>query len=175
LKNLPAASAAADEASDFQAGKRQIITQATAMARPNGGRLKTIGMRSPRIVLPSNPGCCADPSAGNPQPTEENFLMKPIRSMPLLVAIAIISGLIIVVTQLRLHGFVSLRTGQLAAYSTICLNAVIAILGFWTQHSTAWAAYLLVSFLTLFLIGAATPIGGLWILMVVILDSLAHG
>jgi hypothetical protein len=101
--------------------------------------------------------------------------MQPIRSKPLIVAIIVISVAIAVVTAVGHYESWSLRTRQIAGYSAFALNAIIAILGFWTRYRAAWAAYLVVSFLALFFIGVATPIGGLWILMVVIFDTLAHG
>jgi len=100
--------------------------------------------------------------------------MKPIRSKPLIVAVVVIGVAIIVVTQLGHYWLWSLPTRQIVGYSAFGLNTVIALLGLWTRHRAAWAAYLGVSVLAMFLIGVATPIGGLWILMVVIFDTLTH-
>ena len=100
--------------------------------------------------------------------------MKSIRSKQLILAVIVISVVIAVVSQLGHYGQWPLRTRQIAGYSAFVLNCAIAILGFWTPERAAWAAYLGVSVLAMFLIGVATPIGGLWILMVVIFDTLAH-
>jgi hypothetical protein len=100
--------------------------------------------------------------------------MKPIRSTPLMVAVIVISVAIIAVSQLGHHGSWSLPTRQIAGYSAFGLNCVIAILGFWTRHRAAWVAYLVVSVVTFFLISASTPLSGLWILLVVVFDSLSR-
>ena len=100
--------------------------------------------------------------------------MKPIRSTPLMVAVIVISVAIIAVSQLGHYGSWSLPTRQIAGYSAFGLNCVIAILGFWTRHRAAWVAYLVVSVVTFFLISASTPLSGLWILLVVVFDSLSR-
>ena len=101
--------------------------------------------------------------------------MKSVSSKQLILAVIVISVVIEIVSQLGHYGLVSLRTHQIAGYSAFGLNAVVGILGFWTPDRAAWAAYLGVSVLAMFLIGVATPIGGLWILMVVIFDWLSQG
>jgi hypothetical protein len=101
--------------------------------------------------------------------------MRPIRSKPLIVAVIVISVAIIAVTQLGHYASWSLRTRQVAGYSAFGLNAVTAILGFWTPDRAAWAGYLAVSVLAFFLLSVATPLNSLWILMVVGYDWLSHG
>jgi hypothetical protein len=100
--------------------------------------------------------------------------MKQIRSKPLIVAIIAISIAIIAVTQFGQHEHWSLQSRQIAGYSAFGLNCVIAILGFWTRHRAAWVAYLVVSVATFILISASTPLSGLWILLVVVFDSLSR-
>jgi hypothetical protein len=105
--------------------------------------------------------------------------VKPRRSKPLVVAVIAISVAMIILTRglaaLRHDGLVSLQAQQILGFSAFGVNAAISILGFWTPHRAAWAAYLVVSVLAFVLIGAATPLTGLWILLVVAYDSLAHG
>jgi hypothetical protein len=98
--------------------------------------------------------------------------MKQIRSKPLIVAIIAISIAIIAVTQFGQHEHWSLRSRQIAGYSAFGLNCAIAILGLWTRHRAAWVAYLLVSVAALVLISASTPLSALWILLIVLFDSL---
>jgi hypothetical protein len=104
----------------------------------------------------------------------KNYPMKPIRSKPLIVAVIVISAAIIAVTQLAEYASWSLRTRQITGYSAFGLNCVIAILGFWTRHRRAWMVYLVVSVATFFLISASTPLSGLWILLIVVFDSLSR-
>jgi hypothetical protein len=101
--------------------------------------------------------------------------MKPIRSKPLIVAVIVITVVIAILSQLGHHESWSLRTRQIVGYSAFGLNAVTAILGFWTPDRAAWAAYLAVSALALFLLSVATPLNSLWLLMVVAYDWLSHG
>jgi hypothetical protein len=101
--------------------------------------------------------------------------MKPIGSKQLILAIIVVSVVIGLVSELGHYAQLSLVTRQIAGYSAFGLNAAIAVLGFWTPDRAAWAAYLGVSVLAMFLIGVATPVGGLWILMVVIFDWLTQG
>ena len=99
--------------------------------------------------------------------------MNSIRSKPLIVAIIVISVVIAIVSELGHYGLGwSLRTRQIAGFSAFGLNAVVAILGFWTPERAAWAAYLGVSVLAFFLLSVATPLNSLWILMVVVFDWL---
>jgi hypothetical protein len=100
--------------------------------------------------------------------------MKPIHSKPLLAAVIVISAAIIAVTQLAHDASWSLQTRQTAGYLAFVFNCVIAILGFWTRHRAAWVVYLIVSVAMLFLISASTPLSGLWILLIVVFDSLSH-
>jgi hypothetical protein len=100
--------------------------------------------------------------------------MKSIHSKPLIVAVIVISAAIIAATQLAQYASWSLPTRQITGYSAFGLNCVIAILGFWTRHRTTWMVYLIVSVVTFFLISASTPLSGLWILLVVLFDSLSH-
>jgi hypothetical protein len=101
--------------------------------------------------------------------------MKPIRSKPLVVTVIVISIVIAVLSQLGHYGWATLRVRQIEGFSAFGLNAVTAILGFWTPERAAWAAYLAVSVLALFLLSVATPVNALWILMVVAYDWLSHG
>jgi hypothetical protein len=101
--------------------------------------------------------------------------MKQIRSKPLVLAIIAICVAIIVVTWLGQYGSRSLRTHQIAGYSAFGLNCAIAIFGFWTRQRAAWAAYLVVSVAVFILISASTPLSGLWIMTVVLFDSLSQG
>jgi hypothetical protein len=98
--------------------------------------------------------------------------MKQIRSKPLMVAAVVISVAIIAVSQLGHYQSWSLPTRQIAGYSAFGLNCAVAILGFWTPHRAAWGAYLVVSVATFVLISASTPLSGLWILLIVLFDSL---
>ena len=102
--------------------------------------------------------------------------MNSIRSKPLIVAIIVISFVIAIVSQLGHYGWGwSLRTRRIAGFSAFGLNAVVAILGFWTPERAAWAAYLGVSVLAFFLLSVATPLNSLWILWVVVFDWQSHG
>jgi hypothetical protein len=102
--------------------------------------------------------------------------VNSIRSKPLIAAIIVISVVIAIVSQLGHYGWGwSLRTRQIAGFSAFGLNAVVAILGFWTPERAAWAAYLGVSVLAFFLLSVATPLNSLWILWVVVFDWLSHG
>ena len=94
----------------------------------------------------------------------------------MIVAIIVISVVIAIVSELGQYGLLgSLRTRQIAGFSAFGLNAVVAILGFWTPERAAWAAYLGVSVLAFFLLSVATPLNSLWILWVVVFDWLSHG
>jgi hypothetical protein len=102
--------------------------------------------------------------------------VNSIRSKPLIVAIILISVVIAIVSELGHYGLLgSLRTRQIAGFSAFGLNAVVAILGFWTPERAAWAAYLGVSVLDFFLLSVATPLNSLWILWVVVFYWLSHG
>jgi hypothetical protein len=101
--------------------------------------------------------------------------MKPIRSKPLIVAVIVISVAIIAITQFGQDGSWSLRTRQIAGFSAFGLNAAVALLGCWTQYRAGWVAYLVASLAFMFLIGAATPPSGLWLLTRVLFDSLSRG
>jgi hypothetical protein len=131
-------------------------------------------MRSSQFALPSNLECYADPRPGYSQ-QRRPLPMRPIRSKPLIVAVIVISVVIAILSQLGHYASWSLRTRQIAGYSAFGLNAVTAILGFWTPDRAAWAAYLAVSVLAFFLLSVATPLNSLWILMVVAYDWLTHG
>jgi hypothetical protein len=98
--------------------------------------------------------------------------MNPIRLKPLIVAIVAVSVAIIAVTELGHYASWPLRTRQIAGYSAFALNCMIAIRGFWTQYRAAWVAYLVVSVAAFILISASTPLSALWILLVVVFDSL---
>jgi hypothetical protein len=100
--------------------------------------------------------------------------MTPIRSKPLVMAVLVITLVIAVLSQLGHDGSWSLPSRQIAGYSAFVFNCVIAIVGFWTRHGAAWVAYLVVSVATFLLISASTPLSGLWILLVVLFDSLLH-
>jgi hypothetical protein len=132
-------------------------------------------MRSNEFAVPLSGGCYADGPSGDWQTTEEDCPMKPIRSKPLIVAVIVISVVIAIVSHLGHDASWSLRMRQIAGYSAFGLNAVAAILGFWTPDRAAWAAYLAVSVLAFFLLSVATPLNSLWILMVVAYDWLSHG
>jgi hypothetical protein len=101
--------------------------------------------------------------------------MTPIRSKPLIVAVIAISVAIVVVTHLGIYGSWSLRTRQIAGFSAFGLNILMAVLGCWTRHRTGWIIYLVISIAVMFLIGEATPLSGLWLMTVVLIDSLSRG
>jgi hypothetical protein len=98
-----------------------------------------------------------------------------MRSKPLLMAVLVISVVIFILSQLGHYGLGSLQTRQIEGFSAFGLNAVVAILGFWTPERAAWVAYLGVSALAFLLLSVATPLNSLWILMVVVFDWLSHG
>jgi hypothetical protein len=98
--------------------------------------------------------------------------MTPIHSKPLIVAVIVISVAIIAVTHLGRYASWSLPARQIAGYSAFGLNCAIAICGFWTRRRAAWVAYLVVSVVMFFLISASTPLSGLWILLLVVFNSL---
>jgi hypothetical protein len=107
--------------------------------------------------------------------TKENGPVKSIRSKPLIVAVLVIGVLIAILTWPGHYGLGSLQTRQIEGFSAFGLNAVVAILGFWTPERAAWAAYLCVSVLAFLLLSVATPLNSLWILMVAVFDWLSHG
>ena len=91
------------------------------------------------------------------------------------MAIILISVVIAIVSELGHYGLWSLRTRQIAGFSAFGLDALVAILGFWTPERAAWAAYLCGTVLAFFLLSVATPLNSLWILWVVVFDWLSHG
>jgi hypothetical protein len=101
--------------------------------------------------------------------------VNSIRSKPLIYAIIAISVMIAIGSWLGHYGLGSLPTRRIAGFSAFGLNAVVAILGFWTPERAAWVAYLGVSVLAFLLLSVATPLNSLWILMVVVFDWLSHG
>jgi hypothetical protein len=107
--------------------------------------------------------------------TKENGPVKSIRSKPLIVAVLVIGVLIAILTWPGHYGLGSLQTRQIEGFSAFGLNAVAAILGFWTPERAAWAAYLCVSVLAFLLLSVATPLNSLWILMVAVFDWPSHG
>jgi hypothetical protein len=101
--------------------------------------------------------------------------VKPIRSKPLMMAVLVISVVIATLSWLGHYGWSSLQTRQIEGLSAFGLNAVVAILGFWTPERAAWAAYMGVSVLAFLLLSAATPLNVLWTLTVVVYDWLPYG
>jgi hypothetical protein len=101
--------------------------------------------------------------------------VNSIRSKPLIFVIIAISVMIDIAARLGHHGLGSLQTRQVMGFSAFGLNAVVAIVGFWTPERAAWVAYLGVSVLAFLLLSVATPLNSLWILMVVVFDWLSHG
>jgi len=101
--------------------------------------------------------------------------MQPIRSKPLIVAVIVISIAIVVLTHLGIYGSWLIRTRQIAGFSAFGLNAMVAVLGCWSRHRTAWIIYLVISVAVMFLISAATPLSGLWLMTVMFFDSLSRG
>ena len=106
---------------------------------------------------------------------KKNGPVNSIRSKPLIYAIIAISVMIAIESWLGHYGLGSLQTRRIAGFSAFGLNAVVAILGFWTPERAAWVAYLGVSVLAFLLLSVATPLNSLWILMVVVFDWLSHG
>src|ERR1700688_3330004 len=121
-------------------------------------------MRSYEFALPLSPECYADAPSGDRLTTEEDCPVKSIHSKPLIVAVIVISVVIAIVSELGHDASWSLRTRQIAGYSAFGLNAVTAILGFWTPDRAAWAGYLAVGVLAFFLLSVATPLNNLLIL-----------
>ena len=121
------------------------------------------------------PGSYASSTVRPRSVNQRNDPVNSIRSKPLIFAIIVISVMIAIASRLGHYGFGSLQTRQIAGFSAFGLNAVVAILGFWTPERAAWLAYLGVSVLAFLLLSVATPLNSLWILMVVVFDWLSHG
>jgi hypothetical protein len=101
--------------------------------------------------------------------------MMQIRTRPLILAVIVISVAIIIASWLGDYASWSLRTRQINGYSAFGLNCATAILGIWTRHRAAWLAYLVVSIAVFILISASTPLSGLWIMTMILFDSLSRG
>jgi hypothetical protein len=90
--------------------------------------------------------------------------MRPPRTSHLIVGVLVLSALAIVLVELRLAGYFSIETHAVLVYAIAFFNAAISVIGLWTRHRAASAVYLTISVADLVMIGAATPISGMWIL-----------
>lgn len=86
------------------------------------------------------------------------------REIHLILAILLLSAVIIVETELRGAGYVSLDTGRVVAYLGFAINMIVAVLGILSPHRLAWILYLIVSLTGIVMIGAETPITALYLL-----------
>jgi hypothetical protein len=131
-------------------------------------------LQIPGSLVHSRPGMAAQKKP-RLSAVPSNLGATSMRSKPLLMAVLVISVVIFILSQLGHYGLGSLQTRQIEGFSAFGLNAVVAILGFWTPERAAWVAYLGVSALAFLLLSVATPLNSLWILMVVVFDWLSHG
>jgi len=90
--------------------------------------------------------------------------MRPPRTSHLIAGVLLLSALAIVLIELGSAGYLSMQTHAVLAYAIVFFNAALAVAGFWTRHSAGWAVYLTISVADLVLIGAATPLSGVWTL-----------
>jgi hypothetical protein len=79
--------------------------------------------------------------------------------------VLMLSALAIALKELRSVHYLSFEIHTALVYFVFLLNAAIAAIGLWTPHRIAWATYLIASVACLILIGASTPISGIWILL----------
>jgi hypothetical protein len=90
--------------------------------------------------------------------------MKLARTTYLIAAVALLSATAVAFLELRLRGHLSFEAGRAAAYVVFLLHAAVVVLGLWSAHRVAWAAYLVVSVAAMVLLGASTPFSALWVL-----------
>jgi len=90
--------------------------------------------------------------------------MPQRRSSHLFFGVLMLSALAIALIELSLADYLSLEIHTALGIFLFLLNAAIAAIGLWTPHRIAWATYLIASVACLILIGASTPISGIWIL-----------
>src|SRR5258706_8766758 len=120
-----------------------ICLRPQGTARNNRIRPSTFAVPSNREVM------LAGPFGLSPRTNE---IGQSMRSKPLIMAVLVISVAIAILSQLGHHGLASLQTRQIEGFSAFGLNALIAILGFWTPERAAWVAYLGASVLAFLLL-----------------------
>jgi hypothetical protein len=140
------------------------------------GRLPaTIGFDGLRSCFLQALGITLARLPGLSRPNQQKRPVNSIRSKPLIVAALVISIAIAILSLLGHYGLGSLQTQQIEGFSAFGLNTAVAILGLWTPHRATWAGYLGISVLAFLLLSVATPLNGLWVLMVVAFDWLSNG
>jgi hypothetical protein len=83
---------------------------------------------------------------------------------PLIVFVLALSAVVIGATELLISGIISEQESLVIAYAILALNIAVSIAGFWMRRRYWWIAYAALSVAAFVLIGAATPISGIWTL-----------
>ncbi len=91
--------------------------------------------------------------------------MRRLRTPHLAIAVLVISALAHFALELRMRGLAAGVLSFVLAYLFILLNLAVAIAGWWTAQRAAWIVYFVLSVAGTVLIGAATPLNALWLLI----------
>jgi hypothetical protein len=84
------------------------------------------------------------------------------RRFPLWTLAVGLGVLAIVLTEFRLHGSLDSEIWLNFPVGIFLANMVLAAFGIWKGRRIAWIVYLVLSVALMVLIGAATPVSGLW-------------
>jgi hypothetical protein len=91
--------------------------------------------------------------------------MRSIKDSHLIIFAVSLSVVIVLVTDLRVAGYLTLETQRAAAYLIFGLNVTIAIGGLWKRFRLAWLLYLALSVASMLFLSASTPFTAIWLLI----------
>jgi hypothetical protein len=91
--------------------------------------------------------------------------MRTIKDLHLIIFAVLLSVVIVLVVDLRIAGYLTLKVQIIAAYVIFGLNVMVAIGGLWRRFRLAWFLYLALSISGMLFLSMSTPFTAIWLLI----------